>query len=137
MDCLSFLNTIVKGLLIALVLFVCLGRRVAPPVLFRTETAAGVKLESPDEPPKEEDPPRRDPDYYYQTTTIVLKVCFSIRCFVRTYSHDPCLDPGYTLSRARRLLALRAKYSTVANTSVPLPTSTDERVIGCQGYCPR
>ena len=76
MDCLPFSNTIVKGLLAVLILFVCFGRRVAPPVLFRTETAAGDEPEPPDEPPKEEDSPRRDPDYYYETTTIVLKACF-------------------------------------------------------------
>lgn len=71
----NYLNTIIGGF-VALALFAYLERRMAAPVLPRTETTAGAKPESPEEPPEEENPPRRDPDYYYQETTIVLKVRF-------------------------------------------------------------
>ena len=71
----NYVNTIVWGFA-ALALFAYLERRMAFPVLPRTETTAGAEPESPEEPPKEENPPRRDPDYYYQATTVVLRVCF-------------------------------------------------------------
>ena len=50
---------IVKGFITTLILFVYLKHRMVLPVLFRTEAAAGVEPESPDELPKEEIPPRQ------------------------------------------------------------------------------
>lgn len=104
MDYLSSLSTTIG--FVVLVLFVRLRYRTAFPTLFGPNAPAEAELESSNG--TRGDLPSRDPDYYYQSTTIVLRVHFLHPGFDQNHLdlHGSCLDPGYTLSRARRLLAL-------------------------------
>jgi hypothetical protein len=135
MDYLPSLNTTIGGFFVILVLFTCLGHRMALPVLFRTEAAAGVELESPDEPPKEENPPRRDPDYYYQATTIVLKVSFLHHVFywnILTSSAFRSRTHSFAYTKTSCFLSkvlCGREYVSPASQQVQMNGSSDARAI--------